>query len=453
MSQVVRTTLTCPRCGHMFPAIIEQIIDVGRDPQAKARFLSGRVNMISCPNCGHALAVGTPLLYHDPAKELLLIHVPMELNISPSERENIIGDLTRRLTDNIPPEQRKAYLLQPRQALTIPGMIDMILDADGITAEMREAQREKVRVMEMFLQVSPDEWPRMVEEQQQHIDHEFFQLLLATAENAAATGKSEMGEALMMLYDYLIKNTAVGQEVMQAAQSQEQTVREVATTLQDMGEDMTREDFMNLILGYADDDERLQAVVGLMRPALDYGFFEELTARINEAAGEEKERLGRLRDRLLELTGVIDQQTQAVLQRAADTLRVIVNSEDIEAAILPRMDLIDDTFLAVLQANIQAAEQSDDQLSADRLKLVMQKVLEVLRNSAPPPIKLINDVMTAESEDEAWQLLEERAPTFGPELLDLMDAIAADLADGGQEAEANRLRTLRDRAAALVGAG
>jgi len=308
MSQVVRTTLTCPRCSHMFPAIIEQIIDVGRDPQAKARFLSGQVNMISCPNCGHTLAVGTPLLYHDPAKELLLIHVPMELNISPAERENVIGDLTRRVTNDIPPEQRKAYLLQPKQALTIPGMIDMILDADGITAEMREAQREKVRVMEMFLQVSPDEWPRMIEEQRAHINHEFFQLLLATAENAASTGKGAMAEALMQLYDYLIQNTAVGQEVIQAAQAQERTVREVAATLQEMGEDMTRDDFMALILDYADDDERLQAIVGLMRPALDYAFFQDLTARIDKATGDEKTWLSQLRERLVELTGVHCQQ-------------------------------------------------------------------------------------------------------------------------------------------------
>lgn len=451
MSQVVRTTLTCPRCRHMFPAIIEQIIDVGRDPQAKARFLSGQVNMISCPNCGHTLAVGTPLLYHDPAKELLLIHVPMELNISPTERENVIGDLTRRVTNDIPPEQRKAYLLQPKQALTIPGMIDMILDADGITAEVREAQREKVRVMEMFLQVSQDEWPRMIEEQSAHINHEFFQLLLATAENAASTGKGSMAEALMQLYDYLIQNTTVGQEVIQAAQAQERTVREVAATLQEMGEDMTRDDFMALILDYANDDERLQAIVGLMRPALDYEFFQDLTARIDNATGDEKTHLSQLRERLVELTGVIDQQTQAVLQRAADTLRVIASSEDIEAAIRPRLDMIDDTFLAVLQTNIQAAEQNNDTQTAERLKLVMQKVLEVLRDSAPPQIKLINDVMSAESSDQARQLLEERAPNFGPELLELMDTIANDLEGGGQDGEARQLRELRAVAAQLVG--
>ncbi len=452
MSQVVRTSLNCPRCGQTFPAIIEQIIDVGRDPQAKARFLSGRVNAISCPNCGHAMAIGTPLLYHDPAKELLLVYVPMELNINQQEREGVIGDLTRRVTESIPPEQRKAYLLQPRQALTIPGMIDTILEADGITEEMREAQRDKMHTMEMFLSVSQDEWPRLIEEHDGQIDHEFFQMLLVTIENAAETGHRPMAENLLELYNYLIENTATGREVVQAAQAQEQVVQEVAADLQALGDNATREDFMNLVLSYAGDEERIQAVVGLIRPALDYTFFQDLSRRVEAASGDERERLAALRERLHELTTMLDKQTQAVIQRATDTLRSIINSEDIEAAIRPRLDQIDDTFLAVLQANIQTAEQHQDTRTADRLRMVLQKTLEILRENAPPQIRFINELMSAESDDDAQALIESEAPRFGPELLELMEAIAQDLDEGDQPAEAERLRAMRDRASAFVAA-
>src|SRR5690554_1646080 len=227
MSQAVRTQITCPRCGQSFTGIIEQIIDVGEDPQAKQRFLSGQINMLTCPNCGNPVAIGTPLVYHDPDKELLLIYVPMELNISQEERERVTGDMVRRLTERIPQEKRRAYLLQPRQALTIPGMIDTILESDGITAEMREAQREKLRVMEMFLQVSPDQWPQMVEEQEAHIDAQFFQLLLVTAENAAQTGRAEMSEGLIQLYNFLIENTAAGREALSAAEAQEKVIQDI----------------------------------------------------------------------------------------------------------------------------------------------------------------------------------------------------------------------------------
>jgi len=453
MNQVIRTTLNCPHCGHRFSAIIEQILDVGRNPQIKARFLSGRLNMVPCPNCGQIVGVSAPLLYHDPAKELLLIHVPMELNISPLERENLIGDLTRRLTDSIPQEKRRAYLLQPRQALTLPSLIDMILEADGITQEMREAQREKLRVIEMFLQVNPDQWERLVQEQNKHIDSEFFELLLATAENAAATGKNVMSESLLYLYEYLMEHTTVGQEMLAAVQAQQQTVQEVAERLQAMGEKMTRDDFMALVLEYAGDDERLQAVAGLMRPALDYTFFQELTRRIERASGTERERLEHLRARLAELTAAIDEQTQAVLQRAVQTLRTIASSEDVDAAVRSRLDQLDETFMAVLQANIQAAQQAGDTRSAERFQLVLDRVLAVMRDSAPPQIRLINDLVNAESDEEARQLLAEQAPAFGPELIEIMDAIQADLDEHDQPDSARRVRALRDMAAQLVSPG
>lgn len=451
MSQVVRTSLTCPRCGTPFTAIIEQIIDVGRDPQAKQRFLSGRINMITCPQCGHTFAIGTPLVYHDPQKELLLIHVPMQINIDQQERERLIGDLTRRVTDSIPAEQRKAYLLQPKQAMTVPGMIDMILDADGITQAMRDAQREKIRVMEMFLQVRPDAWVGILDQQAEHIDHEFLQMMLVQAENAAQTGHGEMAEMLMHLYNFMVQNTEIGQELTAAAQAQEATVREVAQYLQDLGEDITREDFMDLVLDWGDDEERLQALVGLMRPAFDYQFFQDLTGEIEQAEGEEKEWLTELRAMLSELTQIIDQQTQAVLQRAADTLRVIMSSEDLDAAIRPRLQEIDDTFLAVLQANMQAAQQHDDQRTFDRLVEVQEKVLEVLRDAAPPQIKLINEMLMTPNDEAAHALIADRAPDFGPELVELMDVIAADLNQNGQGDQAARLQVLRPFVAEHIG--
>lgn len=451
MSQLVRTTLNCPRCGTSFPAIVEQIIDVGQDPQAKARFLSGRVNMVACPNCGHTIAVGTPLLYHDPAKQLLMIYVPMELNVSAADREKIVGDLTRRLTNSIPQEQRRAYLLTPRQALTLPGMIDTILDADGVTAEMREAQREKMRVMEMFLQVHPQEWVTLAEQQAAVIDREFFQMMLVTAENAAETGREDMAQALLRLYNYLLQNTPAGQEMVAAAEQQEQTVQEVAEELQARGDQLSREEFFEIVLNSADDDQRVQALVGLMRPAMDYQFFQDLTAQIDAAQGARKDQLTALRTRLVELTGVIDQQTQAVLQRAADTLRAIISAEDLDAAIRPRLELIDDMFMTVLQTNIRVAEQNGDTRTAERLKEVLQRVLEILRESAPPQIRLINDVLSLDSDDDARAMIEERAPSFGPELLDLMDALADDLDESEQPDVAERLRGLAEYAAEFVG--
>jgi len=139
------------------------------------------------------------------------------------------------------------------------------------------------------------------------------------------------------------------------------------------------------------------------------------------------------------------------LQRAADTLRAIISAEDLDAAIRPRLEMIDDMFMTVLQTNIRVAEQNGDTRTADRLKEVLQKVLEILRESAPPQIRLINDVLSLDNDDDARAMIEERAPGFGPELLDLMDALADDLEESEQPDVADRLRGLAEYAAEFVG--
>src|SRR5512139_4048578 len=48
MARPASTSITCPSCSRPFGAILEQLLDVGRDPTAKERLLSGRVNLITC---------------------------------------------------------------------------------------------------------------------------------------------------------------------------------------------------------------------------------------------------------------------------------------------------------------------------------------------------------------------------------------------------------------------
>src|SRR5690242_1335165 len=135
MARPASTSITCPSCGRPFGAILEQIIDVGRDPTGKERLLSGRVNLITCPNCGYRGMVGTPLMYHDPSKSMAVIYVPLELNLDPSARQKLIGDLTNALMRSLPEEAPKGYLLQPKEALTMQGLVDVVLEADGITQD------------------------------------------------------------------------------------------------------------------------------------------------------------------------------------------------------------------------------------------------------------------------------------------------------------------------------
>ncbi len=65
--------------------------------------------------------VGTPLMYHDPAKQLAIVYVPMELNMAEAERQRIIGTMTQAVLRSLPEEAPKGYLLQPKTALPCRG--------------------------------------------------------------------------------------------------------------------------------------------------------------------------------------------------------------------------------------------------------------------------------------------------------------------------------------------
>jgi hypothetical protein len=110
------TQIKCPNCQSPIQASIEQLIDVGQDPSAKARLLSGNLNRTLCPVCGFEGQLASPLVYHDPEHELLLTYIPVELGIAKNEQERILGQLINLVMGRLQPEQRKAYLLQPQGA-------------------------------------------------------------------------------------------------------------------------------------------------------------------------------------------------------------------------------------------------------------------------------------------------------------------------------------------------
>src|SRR4030042_3880682 len=135
-----RAQITCPNCRQPVVVAVQQLFDVGVNPADKQIFLSSAVNNIECPNCGFRGALGTPVVYHDPDKELLLTFVPPEMKLQLDEQERVIGRMFKQVMDKLAPERRKAYLLSPQSFLTFQSLVERILEADGITKEMIQAQ-------------------------------------------------------------------------------------------------------------------------------------------------------------------------------------------------------------------------------------------------------------------------------------------------------------------------
>jgi CpXC protein len=436
----------------MFMAAVESVIDAGRDPSAKARLLSRRTNLVQCPNCHAVMQMSIPLVYHDHTKDLLLIYFPMELKLPPKERERMVGEMTQAVMRSLPQEERKGYLFNPLQPLTMDGMLETILEKDGITKEMLQAQREKMKLVETFMEADPADLATMAADHDEQLDGEFFQLISLSAENAMQAGRRDLAEAILERRDRLLEVSTYGQEVIERAQRQEQVIQEVAQSLQKMGGQMQLADFMDYVVDLGESDEHLQALVGLARAALDYNFFNELTHRIDTASdAQQKSFLQEMRDRLLELTEAIDAQQQQMIQQAQAVLQSIMRSEDMDAAIAQHLPLIDDLVLSVLSSQIQIFEQRGDLLNAARMKTLYEKIIQQVQKSSPPELLFINELLTMEDEIEANLTLSERANEYGPSLLDYMDAVIERFSDSQNgDRIVERLTELRDAAARII---
>ena len=434
----VKTQVSCPNCRMPVTATLEQLFDVNQDPAAKQRFLSGRFNMIQCPNCGYQGQVAGPIMYHDPDKELLLTFVPMELGLPQPEQEKLIGRLMNEVINKLPQDKRKGYLLNPKPAFTLQGLMERVLEADGVTKEMLDSQRSKVQLLQSLLSAPEDQWPQMIKDHDADIDVTLFQLLTASAE-ATASGGNQAGAAKMAaMQKALLQNSTFGQQ----ARSRQDKIEAVARELQSLGKQLTPDKLLELVVN-ARDDDKLAAYTSLARAGMDYAFFEALTRRVDRATGDEKARLAKVRDQLLEMTQEIDKATQAQMAEASSLLRKLMDAPDLNKAIEENIGLIDDTFLAVLSLNIEAAQKAKRADALTRLVLINDAINRLMQEAAPPELKLIDELLQIEPESAAEEALRTRPGAITPELVDTMNYVGENLRQGGQNDLADRLERLR----------
>jgi hypothetical protein len=443
MFQLQTVSVPCPLCGRKFAAQVQTIIDLGQDPEAKSKLLRGQINFATCPQCGNAGVLNVPFIYHDPDKELLLCFLPPELELKGDEQHKLVGDLTNRLIGSLPPEKRKGYLLQPKIFFSLPGLMDEIMQADGITKEMLETQRAKMDLIYRFLDATSDDVLRILaRENDDQLDYEFFYLLTSSIEAAKAEGEEDRAKRLLGLREKLLKFSSLGKA--------SRVEREVAEALE---KGMTREEFLEKVVE-CESDAELTAVIALGRGMLDYQFFRSLTSRIEahegEGKAEEVQRLKDLRTRILEIRDRLDAETQALLRKKADLLREIFESEDLEGSLREHAEEIDQAFFAVLSANIKQAEAEGNEEAVGRLNRLETLAFQLLEERTPRPIKFINRLMKAQYPRETKKLLEENVEQVDNELLRVMDLIIENLTREGEKRTARQLREIRDQARATL---
>jgi hypothetical protein len=416
-------------------------VDVSQDPSAKSRLLSGSLNLVRCPVCSYEGQLATPLVYHDPSKDLLLTYIPVELNIPKDEQERVLGRLINKAIEALPPEDRKGYLLQPQAVLTTQGLIERVLAEDGVTKEDLDAQRAKIRLFEDLLRTPEDSLEGFVEEHDAELDEQFYQLAALSLQSAtdepARTAATQRLEAVLQM-------SAYGKQLV----AREAELRAAAESLREAGEDLTREKLLELVVE-ANNDDRVEALVSLARPGLDYSFFQLLTERIDQSEGEESGRLEVLRQQLLELAEEIDKAQEERLARVSNLIGSIAQSEDLDQAIQAALPAVDELFMAVLQANIRGAEESGDQELLARLKEIEAKINKAIMDSLPPNLRIAQQILETEDEEEAQRILDDSAEIIDDQLLGALMTTSQRLEEADDKDGAERLRRLHRHALRL----
>jgi hypothetical protein len=429
-----KTHINCPNCRQPLMADVDQLFDAGADPSAKSKLISGSFNQIRCPSCGYQGNLSTPLVYHDPDKELLLTYFPPDLGKTRDEQERMIGALINQAVNRLPQEKRKGYLLRPQSVLTLQGLIERILEGDGITREMLQAQQQRLNLLQRLLTASEDVRAEIIKTEEALIDADFFNLISKLSQAALANGDQASANKIAELQKVLLTTTAFGQQLQQQASEVEAAI----ASLRELGNELTREKLLDLMIN-APTENRLSVLVSLTRPGLDYEFFRLLSERIERARGDGRARLVALREQLLEMTREIDKLTEAHLAEAQGLLNSLLQADNIEEATVKALPEVDDLFMQVLAKSIDDARKQGDLERSSKLSRIDDVIKQA---STPPEIAFIEELLDAPDDQSRRRLLEANQDMITPELVDALTNIVAQVESTEDESLVQAMKSL-----------
>jgi len=404
MPQLI-TPNTLRAAGREQPLL--QVVDVGREPALKAALLSGRLTNLAAP-----------FIYHDPAKQLALILMPMELNLSDFDQQRVIGQLTQAVMRSLPEGAPRAYLLQPKVFFSLQSLIEAILQADGVTPEMLRAQQERVDLLRDFVRSLGDEATlrARVRENDAKVDATFFDILSASLEANLAAGRSQAAQQLSQLNKVLLEETTYGRALARRA-----------AAIEAFRKSPTRETLLDQLIAAPDADTR-QMLITLGRQMLDYAFFQLLTQRIDAADDAGKQQLIALRKEIQDLRDKVDAASRAFLENKVKLIEEIAEASDPLEVARKHVDEMDDVFFSVLQANLQDAERVGDKEALAALERVEQAATQAITERQPPEVQIVNMLLAAEYPHETEKLLNEWKDRVDDRLISVLAQFADQLA-------------------------
>lgn len=371
MSMQQSITILCPECGTESDVMIQDIVN-GQDLVAKTAFLEERLNEALCVRCHTNITPTVPILYYDLEKETAFVLAPPESSLAAATQDETIQALTNVLINDLPAGQRKPYLFTPTRFDSFERMVDAILEAEGITAEVRQRQAEKAQLIEIFL-TSPDEatFQHNIEQYDAELDYDFFELFTGYIQSAQMTGDESKAQMLFALREHLAKSSSQGQ--LAVAQLDAQMSAEVAKRQEQLLEQLRE----------ARNNEQRERLIADNYELLDLTFFEQVAAKIDQAAhaGDSvtANSLKALRSNILFLKTEYEKKTKAALEKGEELFKQIIQSDQPDQIIKKNLAQIDESFFFVLGTNIERARQQGQTEPAQAMEKIGQVAVTLLQ--------------------------------------------------------------------------
>ncbi len=437
------TQITCPNCGTPYTAEVHQVVDAKRTPELKQRLLDGSLNVAVCPNCQAGGPLSSILLYHDPDHELFMIHVPHELNLNQVQREQTIGKLTQDVMNNLPPEERRAYMLQPQMILNMQTFMEKVLETEGVTKEMIERQQQQAELLGKLAQADKDVQDFLIEERGREIDETFFAMLQQYIEAASQMDDNNQLLPLINLQAKLMTETAVGRQL----EKRQIAVHKMSQEAKKAG-GLSPQLLVKHIVANQENEGVVDSLVMAGQGTLQYEFFSELTAEIEKVEKSDNQtvaqRLTNYRGKYLELYDEMQNTSRQMMEEVMQTLSLIMEAPDKDTAVRQNADKLDDAFMYVLSARMADAEQKGNKAEIQALNEIQAAIIAMVEAQLPPPVLLMNNLVRAENMADVNRLLDENQHLISPEMLQLVDQVVEQAEQRGDNKELDgRLQAIK----------
>ena len=437
----------CPNCGTPYVVPVFSIIDLGANPELKQPLLGGQINTAVCTACGTGGAISAPLMVHVPEKKWLGVIIPAEARMNEVQQQKVIGEMTQALMRKLPQEDRKGYLLQPKQYSDWNRFSEQLWEFEGVTAEMIRRQRAQTELMQSLLTLADDRkaLEMAIGRTGDLIDRQFFALFDRLMMMLNAQGQEAEGARFMTLREALLELTPAGKAV--AAQQQR-----ITDFLTKIGPNTTHAELVSLLVDLWQEPEGRDVGTAVMMgvPTLfDYEFLLEVAARLEkEPAADEKKALEEMRELAMTVQQSMQESRQEGMQQAQEVLAQILQAPDLQEALRENADFIDEMFLSLLVANIQQAQKNNSKGAVRRLQAVYDATMEMLQEGLPPELQLINRLLGVATDKAALSaMMDENRSALTPAFVEAMRAMEAEMRQSGRNELADRVKQVRGQVA------